>query len=790
MAKSGKTKTGSAAPKLAANAPKATMEQINLAKLLTTGSDDVATEQFKLQQIQECTACTLDIAVSALHDADNDVHRAIEILLDTKYEDDWRDMVPKRTKSKRQNEQKSKNDKIKEKPKFGSNQSLNDKKTNIPDAPKKQVKANGNKKNAKQSKTDPDKTPRKPSNSEIPPTEAWALECGEWKGEAIEIVNSCVDIPLNIHEDTELLKLVTSESIEPPVESVKEEAVEVVENKPEEPTKEEVEKPEELAAEPTDQIKLIKAQLFSTFARSATPPSSDTPVVPIYFAPGSTVCSLRDDISSVEFGTNYLHPPLPQFNQYIYAKSDQPVELNKSQIASVQKLANSDRVDSQERLTNPNHPGFSSVVPPLIPQVTPVAPMLQPDQAFSAPLQNVSVQKESYTKIQEQAASQGHPQTVNNFDKPYNYNILGELSQNMKNVSLDMQAGKTDAFTQSVSSAQPDNMAAAPYQLQSSKPPGVQQSQINKPISVIPPSTGQQQQSMPTTQAPLHTFMHLPQLMSQLQHNVPFFNFPQGSPATAPPPIFDIDQFHALQQQRVLYEMQGHAPPQTVASDGNMPTAGSADVIASTKPANMPIHQVTPANVNSGFAFMPYTSGMVLMNGYPNTYLGQQQSSQAAVPQSQSPGHGGSPLSHASNNQFPKTINSAPSYTGYPNLRQSNFEEVGEAFYQNLSKQMNYKHAPGVQGYYNAPKPDMSLGNNRQQAVGMPSTQQQQQQVSNQPPNLYSQQGQGQYSYYQTHALAVAAAVAAQNQQPSQAAQSAAAQGPSGIMPMHARSTH
>lgn len=51
MVKSGKTKTGSVAPKLASNAPKATVEQINLAKLLTTGSDDTATEQFKLQQV-------------------------------------------------------------------------------------------------------------------------------------------------------------------------------------------------------------------------------------------------------------------------------------------------------------------------------------------------------------------------------------------------------------------------------------------------------------------------------------------------------------------------------------------------------------------------------------------------------------------------------------------------------------------------------------------------------------------------------------------------------------------
>ncbi|VDN37941.1 unnamed protein product, partial [Dibothriocephalus latus] len=43
----------------------------------------------------------------------------------------------------------------------------------------------------------------------------WEVECGEWKGEAIEVVNSNSDFPVNIHEDSELLKLVTTEPEEP-----------------------------------------------------------------------------------------------------------------------------------------------------------------------------------------------------------------------------------------------------------------------------------------------------------------------------------------------------------------------------------------------------------------------------------------------------------------------------------------------------------------------------------------------------------------------------------------------
>lgn len=44
----------------------------------------------------------------------------------------------------------------------------------------------------------------------------WDEEYEEWKGEAIEIVNSTSDFPTNIHEDSELLKLVTTEPEESP----------------------------------------------------------------------------------------------------------------------------------------------------------------------------------------------------------------------------------------------------------------------------------------------------------------------------------------------------------------------------------------------------------------------------------------------------------------------------------------------------------------------------------------------------------------------------------------------
>lgn len=87
--------------------------------------------------MRECTASSIETAFSALRDADNDVQVAIELILDGNCEDSWMDPFAKKTKAKKQHEQKSKVEKGKEQPKTGSNQSLNDKKASAnADAPK------------------------------------------------------------------------------------------------------------------------------------------------------------------------------------------------------------------------------------------------------------------------------------------------------------------------------------------------------------------------------------------------------------------------------------------------------------------------------------------------------------------------------------------------------------------------------------------------------------------------------------------------------------------------------
>ncbi|EUB61927.1 U11/U12 small nuclear ribonucleoprotein [Echinococcus granulosus] len=801
--------------KVGLNAPKATAEQLNLARLLNTNSDE-GDKQFKLKQIQECTECDLEEAILALHDADNNVQRAIENLIDAKYANDWQDTITKRSKSKRHPVQKSKPNAGADRSKGDSPSPLNCKNAaalsdNVAQKSLKLYNGKGSNKQATngQSRNGPTNetaVAKKAPHSEATYIENWDIECGEWKGEAIEVVNSAANIPINIHDDTELLKLLTWESVESSSEKcdevggqdemnvgvkVKSGDAEVNERAPSNPRTE-------------DQVKIVRDRLFKKYARSSTPPSSHVPNTPVFFAPGARNTTLMGNTSALENGAIQAQVLLHERISGSDVKVDQDADLSRSnQIPKRKSLNNEQNFNSQDGVKPPDQCNFSPAMNTLLQSVRSIQQNLQADQPYPTPLQNASAHKETYTKIQDHGSPHSRAQThpVNNFEGPksYSYNLLGDLSQTVKQVSLEMQVGKTDAFTQSISSTQSENVVSAPYSMQPTKQTVTQPPQMNKTISAMPPNAGQQ--PLPTTQPQLHPVMHpgFPTLLSHLQPNMSLFNFPGGSGPAAPPHLFEMDHFQALQQQRMLFEMQqSQHPPQhtqTIANENSLPNA-SADVISSTK-STVPMHQVTTANVGSGITFLPYSGGMVLMNGYPNAYLGQQQPSQAGGSQNQSPGHGGSPLSHPSNQQqYPKSINSPANYTGYQGLRQPNFEEVGDIFYSNLAKQMAYKHtASGVQGFYNPPMqqpskpgggPDLSLGGKlQQQAPGLSSTQQPQVPTAAsgvQPQALYPQQASGQYSFFSQPCMAMAAAAAAaQNQQQSQGAPPSGTPGPNGM---------
>ena len=73
--------------------PTATAEQLNIARILVKQDDEMNLRQFVIQvityyfdniflQLQELTECTEDQAVTALYDCENDLERAVELLLD------------------------------------------------------------------------------------------------------------------------------------------------------------------------------------------------------------------------------------------------------------------------------------------------------------------------------------------------------------------------------------------------------------------------------------------------------------------------------------------------------------------------------------------------------------------------------------------------------------------------------------------------------------------------------------------------------------------------------------
>ncbi|VDM30952.1 unnamed protein product [Hydatigera taeniaeformis] len=783
-----KTNGTPSAAKVGSNAPKATLEQLNLARLLTTNSDD-RDRQFKLEQIQECTECDLEEAVLALHDADGNVQRAIENLIDAKRENDWQDTFTKRSKSKRHGAQKS---------------------LKMPNG-KKSIKqaANGQSRNGPSNEAHGN---RKASHSESTHVEGWGIECGEWKGEAIEVVNSAVNIPINIHDDTELLKLLTLESVETEKSDETVEQAEVV--KDVEVKSAELKDVKKAPSKPQseDQVKIVRDRLFKKYARSLTPPPSHVPSTPVFFAPGARNTALIENVPVPEGGTIQIQAINRDRSSGSDARVDRDADLPRSgQISKGKSLNNENSFDSHDHIKSPSQCNFSPAVNTLLHSVRNVQPNLQIDQTYATSLQNTSAHKEPYAKVQDHGSPHSRTQahSVNNFEgsKSYSYNLLGDLPPTVKQVSLELQVGKSDAFTQSISSTQSENVVSAPYNMQTTKQSVGQPPQMNKPISTMPPNANQQ--SLPTNQPQLHHVMHpaFPTLLSHLQPNMSLFNFPGGSGPAAPPHLFDMDHFQALQQQqRMLFEMQqSQHPPQhtqTVANENNLPNS-AADVISSTK-STVPMHQVTTANVGSGITFLPYSGGMVFMNGYPNAYLGQQQP-QTGGSQNQSPGHGGSPLSHpSSQQQYPKSMNAPVNYAGYQGLRQSSFEDVGDILYSNLAKQMAYKHTSGVQSFYNPPMqqpskagsgPDLSLGGKlQQQAPGLPSAQQPQ--VPNaapgvQPQALYTPQAPGQYPFFSQPCMAMAAAAAAaQNQQQSQGPPPPGTPGSNGVVPMHTRPTH
>uniref|UniRef100_A0A0X3P2U7 UBA domain-containing protein n=2 Tax=Schistocephalus solidus TaxID=70667 RepID=A0A0X3P2U7_SCHSO len=789
--------------------PKATTEQLNLAKLLTKTTDESDVEN-RVQQVQDTTACTVDEAVSALHDCDNDVHRAIEYILDNKKDvDDWHVTSKKRSKAKRTEQAKSESILTQDSTKDGSQShaSTDDqhertsgdsqgKKTAKPSSTKRRSgKPNSSNENEGISmstlKEERAATPTclKEFASDKLSTEKcgdWEVECGEWKGEAIEVVNSNSDFPVNIHEDSELLKLVTTEPEEIqekiPVEAPKPE-------KPVEVLRPPTPQPQAKAAESSKSVVSARSLLFTKYASSALPRPSTIPNVPVFFAPGAhaATTSRLNHPSAYNFAQD---SPTSRPNVDILDGSSKPKNERRHEKKGKTKSANFEHSVEEVQPKSPTQCAFPSSTDSFLPNVPGTQPVqaLHSERPFSPKMQETAVLKDTYAQLQERDSPQ-NVGSMTSFEPANTFSnyLLDELSQNINKVNLETHSNKADAFTQSLSSNQPD---VSYHPVQSLKTP-VSQPQLGKATQNIQTTSNQLQMSSGQCHPQMHPNVNpgMPQLISQFHAAFPMFNLHGGSGAA--PQLLDLDQIQALQQQRLLFDMQQHSSQQPpTATEPSIPNTCS-DVLSSSK-STPPMGHVTAPSASlrpdllastlshhqmlgptaAAAPFLPYP-GFLVMNGYPNAFLNQQQASQPSVTQSQNPGHGGSPLTqHQPAQQYVKGMNSTSNYQGYQGMRQSNFDDLGDISYQNIAKQVGYKHGGNQQTVYASqpgqPAADLSMSGKLQQAGACPTnmtgSQNQSQQQQQQPHTAQYPHSGGQFTpFYTQHYLTAMAALIAQH---------------------------
>lgn len=332
-------------------------------------------------------------------------------------------------------------------------------------------------------------------------------------------------------------------------------------------------------------VNSARSQFFAKFAVSLLPEVSIIPNSAVMFAPGAKV----ETSHSFENDLTYLSKAMGNTEAASVANAHQSTEdLELDHHDPTSKLTPLYETSSEElRLKSPNQCNFDPANNSVLPHISKSQPVpeLQSDRSYPSAL------KDAFAKLQERDS----PQTrapVNAYDSSNSFNnyLLDELSQNINKANIDVRSNKADAFTQSLSSNQPDTVSQPYHSIQSIKP----QPQIGKPMSNMPPNTNQ---SMPSTQS--HPLMHpamqtnMPQLISQFQAALPMFNLHGNSGAA--PQLLDYEQLQAMQQQRFLYEMQQQLQQsQTNASEPNIGNSCS-DVMSSSK-STTPMNHVTTTN--------------------------------------------------------------------------------------------------------------------------------------------------------------------------------------------------
>ncbi|TGZ63996.1 hypothetical protein CRM22_006602 [Opisthorchis felineus] len=753
--------------------PTATAEQLNIAKILSKPGDEVDLRKYVVQ-LQELTACTEDQAVTALYDCENNLERAVELLLDKLRfgnDEEWYTTGKKPPRPKHsspndsdficvdapsqvesdhmdndksilsiQNDSQRKDDSCSASTEVAKSEALESvprKRDNRRRSSASAQKSGGNVDGViRRTEVSESKSSRPPitdvsepkPRSRFPVSDAWDpyTEYGEWGGEAIEVINSNASISRGLQEEVVLPDelLVDTDahdikaSLEQPVESDTHSVNDEL-------------SPKSVSFADPDSI-------FVTKALSKTPPPAFTnlPDAPVFIVPEvlpksiskwpfkfcGESCSSFKSILTPSLSTNPLSPKenvhrTTQRASTCTSKARAEIEPQDycqfvpSPSPSKSKATNFDVNKPGGARSLLENPTTSDTKAELVPttystnhfQNVNVAPKVS--GTFSAP------QKQPPTANFGSDGTSGQSNFLESSLKSY---ILDNLPSEMNKLSVSEPAQTTKVSQYSLQTSVPQASSSSSFShnqggTASSMPHSVNKAQLPHISNHASIHTAQQPTVSSATQAHQQTAPvppGLPHFIGQFAPPAYMFNLPGGSGNA--PTIFDLDQFQLLQQQqRMLYDMHlQHQAATTVQSH----LTSTADAPTSSKSMTHSIPgtmgHVTAANAGirpdmltsamghapqmmpTGHSYFPYP-GFVLMNGYPNAFLNQQQqqSGQDTGPGQGGAGHGSSPITQ--HQQQPNS--SAQSYSGMKSVN-TGYDDLFDMKYGDPAKQVGFKN--------------------------------------------------------------------------------------------------
>lgn len=777
--------------------PPATAEQLNIVRILSKPGDDVDLRRL-VAQLKELTSCNEDQAVTALYDCENDLERAVELLLDrfrSGADEEWHTTGKKlRAKHATEDHETSshchsldgevENERLNRSKVSSDSSGKNDSGLGYQSHPDK-VSASAQspgvqhdfsdtqskKKDARGkmgiSSPHASRTPVElgKGNSGLGPrsdpvrgssfkrhltqsksTDGWDpyTEYGEWGGEAIEVVNSKASIACDFREDSSLPDGLFVDTDNPSVKTV-----------------DSLHSGESMAHSPDSDLssKLSsltdKESIFVSKASSKAPPPgfSSLPDAPVFIAPdlivrASTqwkykfgdVCSpILPSTPGVPITPRALRPPVSQtsqgnllctassrpdldsqmFSPYV---SSPPSKLSNTNFtldkSTTRGLLENPPMENNTVISNTQYPEhFSSEnLPTKSPATFPTSQNSQPASAGTFGTEN-GTGKSGFLE------SSLKNYMLDNLPGEMNKLSGGDSSQNSKQVQHNLQTSTAQA--QPIGSSFTHNQVHAPIQhhLPKGAIPHIPLHTSQQPLVSNPSQPHQQAAALPPG---------MPHFISQFAPPAyHMFNLPGGSGNA---PIFDLEQLQLLQQQqRLFYDM--HLQHQAATTAQSLLSSSEACSTSKSNHITGPLGHVTAANpamrsdilapaighapqmMPPGHSYFSYP-GFVVMNGYTNAFLNQQQSSQDG--QVQTTGHSGSPLGQ----QQSQPTSSTQPYGGMKSVNTVvSYDDIFELKYGDPSKQVGYKtnsHLPSGYGSYQPHVPSTDGVGNKISASGHP----------------------------------------------------------------------